>query len=42
MNYKIFLKTPSKEWLDGFPIGNGRLGAMVWGDKETVVLSLNH
>ena len=42
MNYKIFLKTPSKEWLDGFPIGNGRLGAMVCGDKETDVLSLNH
>lgn len=42
MSYKMFLKTPPKEWLDSFPIGNGRIGAMVWGDSQTDILSLNH
>lgn len=34
-------KIPSK-WINGLPIGNGRLAAMYWGDGATDILSLNH
>jgi alpha-L-fucosidase 2 len=30
------------EWMDGLPIGNGRLAAMAWGGDGTDALSLNH
>lgn len=32
---------PSEGWLDGLPLGNGRLGAMVMAGPEAVQLSLN-
>ncbi|MET4640187.1 glycoside hydrolase N-terminal domain-containing protein [Mycetocola sp. 2940] len=32
---------PSEGWLDGLPLGNGRLGAMVMAGPEAVHLSLN-
>ncbi len=38
MNYH----TPPKEWMEGLPIGNGRLAAMIWGDEKTDRLTLNH
>lgn len=31
-----------RTWMEGFPIGNGRLAAMVWGDEEIDRLTLNH
>lgn len=34
-------KNPANDWMNGLPIGNGRLAAMVWGEKEDIV-SLNH
>lgn len=34
--------TPPKEWMEGLPIGNGRLAAMIWGDEKTDRLTLNH
>ena len=30
------------EWIQGLPIGNGRLAAMYWGDTQKDILSLNH
>ncbi|NLN04509.1 MAG: hypothetical protein GX166_06805, partial [Clostridiaceae bacterium] len=35
-------KTPPKEWMEGLPIGNGRLAAMVWGSYASDILTLNH
>lgn len=40
-NYILTYQTPSKEWMEGLPIGNGRLAAMVWGEDEDII-SLNH
>jgi len=37
----IWYNKPAKEWLQAFPIGNGRLGAMVYGDPENEHLQLN-
>ena len=41
MNKMLYTKIP-KEWMEGLPVGNGRLAAMVWGDEEKDTLSLNH
>lgn len=38
---KLFYRTFSEEWMEGLPIGNGRLAAMVWGEKCDR-LTLNH
>ncbi|WP_162801565.1 glycosyl hydrolase family 95 catalytic domain-containing protein [Brachybacterium saurashtrense] len=32
---------PAERWLEALPLGNGRLGAMVWGDPERPRFSLN-
>lgn len=32
---------PAKEWSEALPIGNGRLGAMVYGRTDTELLQLN-
>ena len=39
---KLFYKTTSNTWLDGLPIGEGRLAAMVVNDKENDRFFLNH
>lgn len=41
MNDKILLGSPAKIWEEGFPIGNGKIGAMVLGnyDKERIALN---
>ncbi len=38
---KVFEKKPASCWTEGFPIGNGRLGAVIYGDPchETVQLN---
>lgn len=38
---KVTFSTPAKYWTDAIPIGNGSLGAMVWGGVHTDVLQLN-
>lgn len=38
---KMFYRTPPKEWMEGLPIGNGRLAAMIWG-QDTDHITLNH
>lgn len=32
---------PAKHWTDAVPIGNGRLGAMVWGGVASETINLN-
>ncbi len=34
--------TPAARWIDALPVGNGRLGAMVFGGVTTDRLQLNH
>ncbi|GAU15034.1 hypothetical protein TSUD_48300 [Trifolium subterraneum] len=38
---KLTFSGPAKYWTDAIPIGNGRLGAMVWGGVQNEVLQLN-
>ncbi|KAM7482454.1 hypothetical protein LguiB_007037 [Lonicera macranthoides] len=36
-----FIDGPAQHWTDALPIGNGRLGAMVWGGVVSETLNLN-
>jgi alpha-L-fucosidase 2 len=40
---RLWYNHPAKQWVEALPIGNGRLGAMIYGDpfKETVQLNEN-
>ncbi|XVE49270.1 hypothetical protein DITRI_Ditri01bG0069500 [Diplodiscus trichospermus] len=38
---KVIFKEPAKYWTDALPIGNGRLGAMVWGGVASELIQLN-
>ncbi|XP_058007451.1 alpha-L-fucosidase 2-like isoform X2 [Hevea brasiliensis] len=38
---KITFNGPAKSWTDAIPIGNGRLGAMVWGGVPSEIIQLN-
>ena len=38
----IWLDHPAEEWLGAFPIGNGRIGAMLFGGVPVERLALNH
>lgn len=38
---KLTFSRPAKNWTDAIPIGNGRLGAMVWGGVASEILQLN-
>lgn len=38
----IWSNNPALEWADGYPIGNGRLGAMVLGGAKNERVALNH
>src|SRR5688572_3696445 len=37
----LWYKQAAREWTQALPIGNGRLGAMVWGGVREERLSLN-
>ena len=37
----LWYRRPAREWLEALPLGNGRLGAMVFGGVETERLQLN-
>ena len=39
---KLMLKQPARRWSDAFPVGNGRIGAMVFGAPDHDRLALNH
>ena len=38
---KLWYEQPAKCWVEALPIGNGRLGAMIYGGTDTEVISLN-
>ena len=38
----IWSDTPTERWTDAYPIGNGLMGAMVFGDAPTTRLQINH
>ncbi|MGW5350253.1 glycoside hydrolase family 95 protein [Streptomyces sp. NPDC004031] len=37
----VWYDRPAARWVDGLPVGNGRLGAMIWGPPHEQRLSLN-
>ncbi len=39
--HRLWFDSPATRWVDGLPIGNGRLGAMVRGGTDQEVVSLN-
>lgn len=41
MKHKITFDKPAYEWEEGFPIGNGRMGAMILGGIEKEIIYLN-
>jgi alpha-L-fucosidase 2 len=38
---KLWYLHPAKQWVEALPVGNGRLGAMVFGDPWKEVIQLN-
>ena len=38
---KLWYKAPAKDWFSALPLGNGRLGAMVYGDVAEEHVQLN-
>jgi alpha-L-fucosidase 2 len=38
---KLWYRQPAREWTQALPVGNGRLGAMVFGGVETERIQLN-
>jgi alpha-L-fucosidase 2 len=38
---KLWYTSPAKQWVEALPVGNGRLGAMVFGDPCKEVIQLN-
>ncbi|HWV35416.1 MAG TPA: glycoside hydrolase N-terminal domain-containing protein, partial [Thermomicrobiales bacterium] len=41
-NSVLWNDRPAAEWLDAFPIGNGRIGGMVFGGIGQERIALNH
>ena len=37
----LWYRVPARQWVDALPLGNGRLGAMVWGGTSRERLQLN-
>jgi alpha-L-fucosidase 2 len=40
-NWKLWYDAPAKQWTEALPLGNGRLGAMVYGNPAAETLQLN-
>jgi alpha-L-fucosidase 2 len=40
-DYKLWYQQPAQEWTDALPLGNGRLGAMVFGGVGSERVALN-
>jgi alpha-L-fucosidase 2 len=40
-NLKLWYKVPAKKWTEALPLGNGRLGAMVFGGVNKELIQLN-
>jgi alpha-L-fucosidase 2 len=40
-NEKLWYQQPAKEWTEALPVGNGRLGAMIFGKVNEELIQLN-
>lgn len=40
-NYNLVLKAPVSTWDEALPLGNGLMGGLLWGEKNTIKLSLD-
>lgn len=40
-SYKLWYKAPAKEWTEALPVGNGHLGAMVYGKTDSEIIQFN-
>ena len=40
-NLKLWYETPASQWTDALPLGNGRLGAMVFGTPAQERIQIN-
>ena len=40
-NLKLWYEQPAKEWVEALPLGNGQIGAMVFGGIENELIQLN-
>ena len=40
-NLKLWYEKPASQWVEALPVGNGRLGAMVFGNPVNEVIQLN-
>src|SRR5690349_19433601 len=40
-NETLWYAAPGREWTDALPVGNGRLGAMVFGGVNSELIQLN-
>src|SRR5688500_10898395 len=38
---KLWYAQPAKEWIEALPVGNGHIGAMVFGGVEEELIQLN-
>jgi alpha-L-fucosidase 2 len=38
---KIWYLQPARQWVEALPVGNGRLGAMIYGDPSNELIQLN-
>ncbi|PKD15872.1 alpha-L-fucosidase [Salegentibacter salinarum] len=38
---KLWYDKPAEKWVEALPVGNGRLGAMVYGDPNEEIIQLN-
>ena len=41
LNSKLWYRTPAGEWEEALPVGNGRLGGMVYGGIKRERIQLN-
>ena len=41
MNNTLFYKSKAKVWEEALPVGNGRIGGMVFGNLKTERIALN-
>jgi alpha-L-fucosidase 2 len=39
--YKLWYDKPASQWVEALPVGNGRLGAMVYGNPGEEIIQLN-
>lgn len=40
-DWKLWYEHPASQWVEALPIGNGRLGAMIFGDPSHELIQLN-